>query len=111
MEIKTFIQDWLKAGNAYDKVAYLNMYHKTAVLDDPSVGKKFKGHAGIGQYFDDYFIGYKTKTRLLKLDIMAENAAHIEVEFTGEFPEGKIKGTFDFIFKGSKIASVKAALI
>jgi hypothetical protein len=31
---------------------------------------------------------------LTKLDIN-NNEAHLEVEFTGEFPEGKIGGIFD----------------
>ena len=39
------------------------------------------------------------------------NKAYLEVEFTGEFPEGKIIGSFDFIFSNGKIASVKADLI
>ena len=37
--------------------------------------------------------------------------AHLEVEFKGDFPEGKIWGTFDFIFKNGKIAYLKADLM
>lgn len=59
------------------------------MLDNPSVGQVFKGHSGIREYFEDYFIGYKTQTRLIKLDILSDSEAHIEVEFTGEFPETK----------------------
>jgi hypothetical protein len=44
------------------------------------------------------------------LDILPGNEAHIEVEFTGEFPEGKIGGTFDFTFKDGKIDKAKAHL-
>lgn len=110
MDIRLFIEEWIKLGNAFDTDAYLEKYRADAILDDPSVGRKFIGHKGIRDYFTTYFIGYKTQTRLIKLDIHG-NEAHLEVEFTGEFPEGKIGGTFDIILKDEKIAAVKAALI
>lgn len=87
------------------------MWSKDAILNDPSVGRVFKGHTGIRQYFEDYFIGYKTKTRLIRITIINDNTAHLDVEFTGEFPEGKIGGVFEFTFKDGKIAVAKADLI
>ena len=111
MDIQKFIQEWLACSNAYDTNSYLEKYQKDVVLDDPSVGQKFVGHPGIRKYFEDYFIGYKTQTQLVKLDIISEESVHIEVEFTGEFPGGKISGEFDFTFKDGKIASAKADLI
>jgi hypothetical protein len=110
-DIKSFIKEWLALSNAFDTDSYLKKYHDDAVLDDPSVGEVFKGHAGIRKYFEAYFIGYKTQTRLLKLDILTDHSAHIEVEFTGEFPGNKIKGIFDFTFRAGKIASAKAELM
>jgi ketosteroid isomerase-like protein len=103
MKIKTFIDEWLAASNAFDIDNYLQKYHPDAVLDDPSVGQIFKGHPGIRKYFEDYFIGYKTQTRILKLDIIPDNSVHIEAEFTGDFPGGKTKGIFDFTLKDEKI--------
>jgi len=111
MDINAFIDDWLEVSNAYDTEKYLEKWHDNAVLDDPSVGQVFKGHSGIRKYFESYFIGYKTHTRLIKLNILSDKDAHIEVEFTGEFPEGKIGGIFDFKFKDSKIIKAKANLI
>lgn len=111
MNIKKFIQELIDAGNAYDTKSYLEKWHKTAVLDDPSVGQVFKGHSGIKKYFDDYFIGYQTQTRLVKLSILSDNEAHIEVEFTGEFPGNKTGGVFNFTFKDGKISAAKADLI
>lgn len=110
MDITSFVSDWIACGNAYDTENYLEKYQEDAILDDPSVGRKFKGHAGIRDYFTSYFIGYKTHTRLVRLDIN-NNEAHLEVEFTGEFPEGKIGGTFDLTFRDGKIAAAKADLI
>jgi len=110
MDINAFVNELLAAGNAYDTTGYLKKWHKNAVLSDPSVGQVFKGHSGIQKYFEDYFIGYKTQTRLIKLEIINDETAHIEVEFTGEFPEAKIGGLFDFTFKDGKIASARADL-
>lgn len=110
MDIETFLHDWIAVANSYNTEKYLDKYLKDAVLDDPSVGRKFVGHEGIRDYFNSYFIGYKTQTKVVSLS-SEEKSAHLEVEFTGEFPEGKIGGTFDFTFKNQKIATVKAALI
>lgn len=111
MDIKAFIDDFLAVSNAYNTEKYLEKWHKNATLDDLSVGQVFQGHAGIKKYFESYFIGYKTQTRLVKLDIINENEVHTEVEFTGEFPEGKIGGILDFTFNDGKIAEAKADLI
>lgn len=111
MDINEFVKNWLDKSNAYDTEKYVELWQEKAVLDDPSVGQVFKGHSGIKKYFESYFIGYKTQTRLVKLDIISDNEAHIEVEFTGEFPEGKIGGTFDFTFKDGKIDKAKADLM
>lgn len=110
MDIKAFLIDWIAVSNSYNTEKYLDKYLEDAVLDDPSVGKKFVGHKGIRDYYTSYFIGYKTQTKLLRSAIQ-DNGAHLEVEFTGEFPEGKIRGMFDFTFKGEKIAKVKADLM
>jgi ketosteroid isomerase-like protein len=110
MDIKAFLFDWIETSNNYDIEKYLDKYQEDAILDDPSVGRKFIGHKGIREYYTSYFIGYKTQTKLIKLK-MADNSAHVEVEFTGEFPEGKIGGMFDFTFRDGKIAEAKADLI
>lgn len=109
MDIRAFLLDWLEISNSYNTEKYLEKYLEDAILNDPSVGKIFIGHKGIREYYTNYFIGYKTQTRLLKLDIQ-DNNAHMEVEFTGEFPEGKIEGIFDFTFKNQKIETVEADL-
>ena len=110
MDIKAFLTDWIAVSNSYNTEKYLAKHLEDAVLDDPSVGRKFVGHKGIREYYVSYFIGYKTQTKLVKLDIQG-NMAHMEVEFTGEFPEGQIGGMFDFTFKDEKIEKVKAVLL
>ncbi|SEA61601.1 nuclear transport factor 2 family protein [Pedobacter hartonius] len=111
MDIKQFIKDWILVGNSYDTEKYLAFYTEDAVLDDPSVGRKFSGKNGIKEYFESYFIGYKTQTRKVDLVVKNTDQAHLEVEFRGDFPEGKIGGTFDFTFKEGKIALLSADLL
>ena len=109
MNIKSLITKWLEASNALDTEKYLSFYLMDAVLDDPSVGRKFIGHKGIGEYFTSYFIGYKTRTKLVDL-VVHDDQTDLEVLFTGDFPEGKVGGTFRFTFKQGKIATVLANL-
>ncbi|QDW24131.1 nuclear transport factor 2 family protein [Pedobacter sp. KBS0701] len=111
MDIQTFITEWIAASNTFDTEKYLSFYLPAAILDDPSVGRKFKGHKGIQQYFDDYFIGYNTHTDQVALKITDQQNAYLEVQFSGDFPEGKIGGTFEFKFENGKISFVKANLI
>jgi len=80
-------------------------------LDDPSVGRKFIGKDGIKEYFVNYFIGYKTQTKKISLLIKDDQHALLEVEFTGDFSEGKLRGTFDFTFEKGKISAVSADLV
>ena len=110
MDIKVCIHNWLEASNNFDTNRYLGFFHQNAVLDDPSVDQKFKGYKGIKKYFESYFINYNTQTRLKDL-IISGNTAHLEVEFTGDFPEGTIGGIFDFEFKDGRITNTRANLV
>jgi hypothetical protein len=111
MDIVEFIDEWIAVSNSYDTEKYLAFYADDAIFDDPSVGRKFNGRIGVKEYFNSYFIGYKTQTKKVKIIVNDKNQAHLEVEFTGEFPEGKIGGTFDFKFEAGKIIYVLADLI
>lgn len=111
MQIQTFINDWLAASNDFNIRRYLEFYLPEAILTDPSVERTFNGQTGIKEYFHNYFITYRTQTKQLSLEIKSQDHVYLEVEFNGDFPEGKIKGSFHFIFKNNKIASVKADLI
>ncbi len=111
MDITKFIEEWISVSNSYDTEKYLEFYHTNTVLDDPSVGRKFLGKQGVRDYFESYFIGYKTQTQKIAIVLGDENHAHLEVEFTGTFSEGKLGGTFDLVFKDGKIIFAKADLI
>lgn len=111
MNTKDLINDWIEASNTLATNKYLNFYLPDAILEDPSVGRNFSGHTEIEEYFNSYFIGYNTHTEIVKMDISDEHQAYLEVNFTGDFPEGNIGGTFDFTFKNGKISHLKANLI
>jgi hypothetical protein len=106
-----FIGSFLASANAFDTNTFIKHWHKDAVLDDPSVGRKFNGHDEIREYFEDYFIGYQTQTKLTKTVAKGEQEIYIEVLFSGSFPGGKIRGSFDLLLKGDKIFKAKADLI
>ncbi|MEV7010632.1 nuclear transport factor 2 family protein [Streptosporangium sp. NPDC051022] len=90
--------------------SYLAFFTEDAVLDDPSMGSQFRRHAGIKKYFDAYFIGYDTTTRLVSITPQ-EGGFHVVVDFTGSFPGGRTGGIFDITFAGDKFAFVQADLI
>jgi ketosteroid isomerase-like protein len=109
-EHDTSIAEWIAAMNTHDSAAYLAFFTDDAVLDDPSVGEVFEGHAGINEYFQSYFVGYNTQTRLLSTE-PRDGHVHVEVEFTGKFPEGRIGGIFDLTLTAEqKITHVRADL-
>ncbi|MFE7227576.1 YybH family protein [Nocardioides sp. NPDC057577] len=104
------IAEWVAATNTHDTAAYLAFFTDDAVLDDPSVGEVFEGHAGIGEYFRAYFVGYDTRTRLVSTE-PRDGCLHVEVEFTGTFPEGRVGGVFDVTLTAEqKIRHVRADL-
>jgi len=45
------------------------------------------------------------------MEIISDHEVHLEVEFTGEFPERKICGVFEFILKDGKIDTAIADLL
>ncbi|GAB3631925.1 hypothetical protein GCM10027421_12780 [Microbacterium shaanxiense] len=104
------IAEWITAADAHDSTAFLSLFTADAVLDDPSVGEVFEGHEGVGRYFDSYFIGYNTRTRLVRTE-PRDGVLHVEVDFTGDFPGGQTGGIFDITFAGDKIEHVRADLI
>jgi hypothetical protein len=47
----------IAATNALDVACALSLFAPDAVIDDPSSGHRFDGHAGIREYIERYFIG------------------------------------------------------
>jgi ketosteroid isomerase-like protein len=75
----------IAATNAFDVEATLALFATDAVIDDPSTGERFDGQAGVRDYFERFFVGYRTVTRLLSLAGAGEQQARVRVDFTGDF--------------------------
>ena len=104
------INRWIAVSNDFDTAGYLGFFTEGASIDDPSIGDVFEGEAGLRRYFENYFIGYKTQTRVVSIE-PHETFTHVEVDFTGTFPGGQVGGIFDVTFEGEKIATIRADLI
>ncbi|CDZ62126.1 nuclear transport factor 2 family protein [Neorhizobium galegae] len=75
----------ITATNAFDTEAAVTLFTPDAVIDDPSTGHRFDGHAGVRDYIERYFIGYHTVTRFLSVENISESQARVRVDFTGDF--------------------------
>ncbi len=95
-DTKKIIQQFIKATNAFDVEVALALFTANAVIDDVSVGEKFKGTKGVRNYLEKFFAGYKTKTKLVFLEMPNELHANAKVDFTGDF--GHETGVLNFTF-------------
>lgn len=76
---------FIATTNAGDIAAALKLFAPDAVIDDPSTGHCFEGHAGIRSYIEEFFVGYHTVTRLLSLEAIGVGVARVRVDFTADF--------------------------
>src|ERR1700704_5938838 len=82
--IEKIIQQFIKATNAFDVGAALTLFADDAVIDDVSVGEKFKKTAGVRNYLEKFFVGYRTVTRLESVEVINDRHARAQVDFTGD---------------------------
>lgn len=75
----------IAATNAFDVESALRLFAADAVIDDPSTGHRFAGHAGVREYVERYFVGYRTATRLLSIERLGDRRARVRVDFSGDF--------------------------
>lgn len=75
----------IAATNDFNVERTLQLFTPDAVIDDPSTGHHFHGHAGIRDYIERYFIGYHTVTCFLSSESLGDSCARVRVDFTGDF--------------------------
>ncbi|MBG1232807.1 nuclear transport factor 2 family protein [Aestuariivirga litoralis] len=108
--METTITKFITSMNAFDVEVALTLFSAKAVIDERSVGKKFKGKSGLREYFEEYFVGYHTVTQLDAIEIIDTTHANAHVDFTGDF--GHEKGMLNFAFnKDGLITGVEADLL
>ncbi len=83
--IEKIIQQFIKSTNEFDVKAALSLFAHGAVIDDVSVGEKFKNTAGVRKYVTKFFVGYHTVTKLESLKVINDRNAKAQVDFTGDF--------------------------
>jgi len=94
--MKNTIQQFIKATNAFDVDAALKLFAEDAVINDVSVGEKFRTQRGVRKYLEKFFVGYHTVTKLESVEMPDEHHAKAHVDFTGDF--GHETGGLDFTF-------------
>ncbi|WP_205927990.1 nuclear transport factor 2 family protein [Rhizobium terricola] len=75
----------IAATNAFDVDSALTLVTPDAVIDDPSTGHRFLGHAGVREYVERYFIGCHTVSKILGLRVVSGECLRMRVDFTGDF--------------------------
>jgi len=83
--MEKLVSNFIENANAFDVGGMLALFSFDAVIDDVSVGDAFVGADGVRRYLEQYFVGYRTTTRLLALEHKDEFTASARVDFTGDF--------------------------
>ena len=84
-QIRNAADALIAALNTFDVEAALALFVPEAVIDDPSTGHRFDGHAGVRDYVERYFAGFHTVTRLISLEALGDCRIRARVDFTGDF--------------------------
>lgn len=99
----------IAATNAFDVAAALALFAPDAVIDDVSVGEKFKATDGVRRYLEQFFVGYNTVSKVLSVDKISDYRAIAHLDFTGDF--GHETGVLDITTnEDGLIASIDADL-
>jgi ketosteroid isomerase-like protein len=83
--MEKLVNNFIENANAFDVDGMLALFSFDAVIDDVSVGDAFVGADGVRRYLEQYFVGYRTTTRLLTLEQQDAVTASARVDFTGDF--------------------------
>ncbi|WOI57889.1 nuclear transport factor 2 family protein [Palleronia sp. LCG004] len=76
---------FLAATHEFDIEAVLRCFRPDAVIDDPSTGESFEGIEGVQDYVMRFFVGYRTRSRVISVDRLEGDRARLRVDFTGDF--------------------------
>lgn len=102
------VNTFVKHTNAFQVEEALLLFAPDAVIDDESVGAKFRGSGGVRRYLERYFVGYHTKTEVVSIEDVGQ-AVLVRVDFNGDF--GHETGRLDFTFDAQgRIALLQADL-
>ncbi|MEQ5843021.1 nuclear transport factor 2 family protein [Paraburkholderia acidicola] len=83
--MKKLVETFIQTTNAFDVDGALVLFTSDAVIEDVSVGDAFVGTEGIRLYLEQFFVGYKTASKLLSLEQLDNFNAVARLDFTGNF--------------------------
>jgi ketosteroid isomerase-like protein len=83
--IKKIIQQFINSTNMFDIEKSIQLFADDAIIDDVSVGAKFKNISGVRDYLEKFFLGYHTVTKLESLKLVSNLNAIAQVDFKGDF--------------------------
>jgi len=99
--LRSVAEALIAATNAFDAEAAVALFTPDAVIDDPSTGHRFDGHAGVRDYVARYFVAYHTVTCLLSIEALGDGRARVRVDFTGYF--GHEIGLLDIAINAARL--------
>jgi ketosteroid isomerase-like protein len=109
LDIEGIIKKFIESSNDFDVEAVLKLFAADALIDDVSVGEKFKNTKGVRKYLETFFVGYETVTKLENIEVLDNRNAQAQVDFTGNF--GHETGGLKFAFNNDgKIVAISAYL-
>ncbi len=102
MKLPNVIQEFVKAKNNFDSVAFAECFSETAVVFDE--GKTHTGKKEIEQWIDNSNKQHQDKLEPLAYD---EGQDVLSANVTGNFPQSTIVLKFHFTIADGKIESLK----
>lgn len=85
VNIEKIVKQLIKATNLFDVKAALKLFAEDAIIDDVSVGEKFKNTSGVRIYLEKFFVGYNTVTRIESIELTGKLEGKVLVDFRGDF--------------------------
>lgn len=83
--MQKLVDTFIRTANTFDVDGALTLFTSDAVIDDVSVGDAFVGTESIRLYLEQFFVGYKTASKLLSLEQLDSFNAIVRLDFTGDF--------------------------
>jgi hypothetical protein len=107
MNLPIVITNLVKAQDRFDAKAYANCFSKTGVVYDE--GKTHSGRTAIEQWFIEASMKYNLIMKPLHFE---DNGATgiLKSEVSGSFPGSPAVFTYNLVFKGELIQSLKITL-
>jgi len=99
--MEKIVISFIEAANAFYVERVLMLFAPDAVIDDVSVGDAFVGINGIRQYLQQFFVGYKTVSKLIALESLSKRSAIARIDFTGDF--GHEIGTLKIVINAQSL--------